>query len=87
MHSSIRGLMRPSKRLLRWGLPALVLLAVVATPLLGQESGMPGSGLSGQSLRPYRFVFYAYAILWLMVLGWVVSIARRLARLNRQLGD
>lgn len=63
-----------------------VLLLAAALPVLGQEA-MPGEGLSGQSLRPYRFVFYAYAILWILVLGWVVSVGRRLARLDRRLGE
>ena len=75
------------KRLLRWGLPVLLLLAVAAMPALAQDGAMPGGGLSGQSLRPYRFVFYAYAILWILVLGWVVSVGRRMAKLNQRLGD
>lgn len=48
---------------------------------------MPGGGLSAQSLRPYRFVFLAYAVAWIFVLGWVISVARRLARLDRRLGE
>jgi len=74
------------KRLLLRGLPVLLLLAVVVTPLVAQEA-MPGSGLSGQSLRPYRFVFYAYALAWIFVLGWVISVARRMAKLDRRLGQ
>lgn len=73
-------------RFLRYGLPALAILAVAAVPLLAQEGAIPGSGLAGQSLRPYRFVFYAYAIAWLLVLGWIVAVARRMARLERRLG-
>lgn len=70
-------------RLLRGGLPLLLALAAAA-PALAQE-GMPSAG-SGQSLRPYQFVFLAYALAWLLVLGWVVAIARRLARLDKRLG-
>jgi CcmD family protein len=73
-----------SRRLFRSGLPLLILLALAAMPAFAQEGA---AGLSGQSLRPYRFVFIAYAILWVMVLGWVVSIARRMARLDRRLGS
>jgi CcmD family protein len=72
------------ERLLRPGLLALVALAV-ALPLAAQEAAVPGTGLSGQSLRPYQFVFLAYALAWLLVLGWVVAVARRLARLERRL--
>jgi CcmD family protein len=57
---------------------------LVALPVVAQES-LPASGLSGQSLRPYRFVFIAYALAWALVLGWVVAVARRLGRLERQL--
>lgn len=75
------------KRSTRWGLTVLLVLAVAAVPVLAQEGAMPGGGLSGQSLRPYRFVFYAYAIVWALVLGWVVSVGRRMAKLNQRLGD
>ncbi len=73
-----------SKRLLHWG-PCFLLLAVAAAPLVAQEAGIAGVGLAGQSLRPYRFVFLAYAIAWVMVLGWVISVARRMARLAKRL--
>lgn len=74
-----------SKRLLRWGTSSLLALAVVATPVLAQS--MPGQAMAGQTLRPYRFVFIAYAIVWILVLGWVISVGRRLARLGRRLDD
>jgi len=74
-----------SQRLLRWALPGLLLL-LVRVPLLAQE-GIPGAGAAGQNLRAYRFVFIAYAILWVFVLGWVVSVGRRLAKLERRLGE
>jgi len=66
-------------------LAALAALALLASPALAQ--GMPGQGLGGQSMMPYRFVFIAYAIAWLLVLGWVVSVGRRLTRLSRRLED
>lgn len=75
----------PSRRVL--GTMALVLavasLAALAEPLSGQQTG----SLASQSLRPYRFVFYAYAVAWILVFGWVVAVARRLARLDRHLRD
>ena len=64
-------------------LPLLVLL-FPATDAAGQ---LPGSQMATQSLRAYWHVFIAYAIAIVMVLGWVVSIARRLARIEAQLGD
>lgn len=32
-------------------------------------------------------MFIAYAIAWIMVLGWVISIARRLGRVEKALKD
>lgn len=37
--------------------------------------------------RPYWHVFLAYAIGWALILGWIVSIARRLGRVERRLQD
>ena len=36
--------------------------------------------------RAYWHVFIAYALVWVFVGGWVISIARRLARIERRLG-
>lgn len=73
------------KRLLGWVLPAAAILLCAAEPAYGQEAAMPGSALAQQSLRPYAHVFIAYAIAWLFVLGWVISVARRMAGLARRL--
>ena len=78
--------MLPSKRLLRLGILVSAVL-VTALPAAAQQVGTPGAGLSAQSLRPYQFVFLAFALAWLLVLGWVVSVGRRLARLDRRLGS
>ena len=74
--------MRSKHILLAAGL-ALVVAVVLAGPLEAQQVG----GLGSQSLRPYRFVFLAYAIAWVLVFGWVVAVARRLARLEARLRD
>ncbi len=42
--------------------------------------------LSSQRLgRAYWHVFIAYALVWILVAGWVISIARRLARVEKRL--
>lgn len=74
--------MLPIKRLLGRGFLTVLGLAASAAPIVAQATG---GGLSGQSLRPYGFVFLAYAVAWLLVLGWVVSIARRMTRLAKRL--
>ena len=72
----------PSTRtLLLAGLALLAAVAVGAGALEAQQAG----GLATQSLRPYRFVFLAYAIAWILVFGWIVAVARRLASLDRRL--
>lgn len=64
---------------------ALLLLAgaLWALPLPAEGQAAPGSGLG----RPYWHVFAAYVVAWALVLGWVVSIARRLARIEKRLED
>ena len=79
---------RPSVAL-RAVFAAVLAVFVVAVAASAQEaSGLPQAGaMAQQSLRPYWHVFIAYAIAVLFVLGWVVSIARRLAALERRLVD
>jgi len=61
---------------------ALLTLAPV-THLVAQVGG-DASNIGG--LRAYWHVFIAYAIVILMVLGWVISIGRRLKDIQDQLG-
>ena len=75
--------MKAMKKLRIVALPLFVLL-FVATDLGGQ---LPGNQMATQSLRAYWHVFIAYAVAIVMVLGWVVSIARGLARVEAQLGE
>ena len=63
---------------------SLILTTLSVTALVGQG---PGGGLADQNLRAYWHVFAAYAIAWLLIGGWVISIARRLGRLEGRTGD
>ncbi len=67
-----------------WLVLAIVGGLLSATPLLAQSATEAATGLGAQSLRPYWHVFVAYALAWVLILGWVVSIARRLARVERE---
>lgn len=62
---------------------ASCVLLVAATAVGAQE--MSGTGLGSQSLRPYWHVFIAYAIAIVLVLGWVISIGRRLKDVEERL--
>jgi len=67
----------------------VLLLAASAPVLAAQEiQGLPQPGaLATQSLRPYWHVFIAYTIAIVLVLGWVISIGRRLRDVEERLGD
>jgi CcmD family protein len=71
---------------------AVALIAVAALlfflPEMGLAQGMAdANGIAGQNLRGYTHMFIAYFIAWTLVVGWVVSIARRLGRIERALKD
>lgn len=65
----------------------IVLVAATAASVFAQDPASTAESLASQSMRPYRFVFYAYALAWVLVAGWVFSIARRLSRLDERLGE
>lgn len=73
--------------LVRVALGATLLTLGTGLPVLAQQSGaLPGAGgLGAQNLRPYHFLFFAYALAWILVLGWVISIGRRISRLSERL--
>jgi CcmD family protein len=75
-----------SKRFALLPLLVIVPLAALTTSLAAQQA-LPGTTLAEQSLRPYRFVFIAYAIAWALVFGWVISVARRASGLARRLEE
>ena len=61
---------------------AFALMALIPAALSAQ-----GAPLASQTLgRGYWHVFIAYAIAWLLVGGWLISVTRRLARLERRFG-
>jgi hypothetical protein len=66
---------------------ALVLLSLAVAPVAAQEPTLPSANIGAQSLRPYWHVFIAYAIAIVMVLGWVISIGRRLKAVEEKLGE
>lgn len=76
-----------SHTLLRFVAVGLLLL-LTSDPGWAQEMEMTTSGgLAQQSLRPYWHVFIAYAIAIVLVLGWVVSISRRLKDVEERLKE
>ena len=52
------------------------------------QTGLPDArALASQNLRGYTHMFIAYVIAWAVILGWAVSIARRLGKLEKALKD
>lgn len=57
----------------------LATLFACAAPVLAQVGT---DVLARQSLRPYWYVFIAYSLAWLLLMGWVFSIGSRLRKLE-----
>ena len=67
---------------------AFGLLVTVLPEAVQAQGGLPNAGaLASQNLRGYTHMFIAYFIAWAMILGWVVSIARRLGRVEKALKE
>jgi CcmD family protein len=62
---------------------AIVTLAAAAAPLVAQAEELGQQTLG----RAYWHVFLAYAIAWIFIFGWIISIARRLGRVEKSLGN
>jgi CcmD family protein len=57
----------------------VVALLACAAPAVAQVGT---DVLARQSLRPYWYVFIAYSLAWVLLMGWVLSIGRRIRRLE-----
>jgi CcmD family protein len=64
------------------------IVLVLLPELVSAQAGLPDpQALANQSLRGYTHMFVAYAIAWCLIMGWAVSIARRLGALEKALKD
>jgi len=70
----------------RWTTAFVAFVLVQAMPASAwAQSAAP---LGSQTLGPaYWHVFLAYAIAWLLVLGWLIAMFRRLGRVEERLGN
>jgi CcmD family protein len=69
---------------------AALVVSLLALLLLLPESSLAqgmGDAIARQNLRGYTHMFIAYGIAWLLVLGWAISIFRRLGRIEEALKD
>ncbi|HET6765556.1 MAG TPA: CcmD family protein [Longimicrobiaceae bacterium] len=58
-------------------------VAVPATPA-SASSGLPAEQAPPRTLRAYTHVWVAFTIAWLLLFGYVISVGRRFARLERE---
>jgi len=65
------------------GILTALLLAVSSSALAAQATSTNAIG----GLRAYWHVFIAYAVVIVIVLGWVISIARRLKDVEQRLSE
>jgi CcmD family protein len=68
------------------GALSVILLSISFSALAAQATGSGGAGGVG-GLRAYWHVFIAYAVVLVLVLGWVISIGRRLKDVEQRLGE
>ena len=69
-------------------LAVTILMAAASVPICAQDaSGLPGSGRAQQTMRPYWHDFMAYGLTIALVLGWVISISRRLKDVEDRLRE
>ncbi len=72
----------------RWAAAFVLVVLGVLLLEVNQAWAQAGTPLGTQTLgRAYWHVFAAYAVVWLLVLGWVISIVRRLRRVEERLGN
>ena len=63
-----------------------VVAAGAVSPVFGAGLVAQAENLASQTLgRPYWHFFLAYAIAWVFIFGWIISIARRLRRVETRL--
>ncbi len=60
-----------------------LLWAILPAPVAALQAG----SLGAQNLRPYGYLFAAYALAWLLIMGWIFLLARRIGRLSDRLGE
>jgi CcmD family protein len=48
------------------------------------SSGLPTEQAPPRTLRAYKHVWIAFTIAWLLLFGYVISVGRRFARLERE---
>jgi CcmD family protein len=72
---------------LRWIVPIGVLNLLLALGAAAVEAQTSGGAAGVGGLRAYWHVFIAYAIVILLVLGWVISIGKRLKDIQQRLGE
>jgi CcmD family protein len=63
-------------------------LMLAGPGILEAQAELPDpNALASQNLTGYTHMFLAYAIAWTLILGWIVSVGRRIGRVQQELED
>lgn len=73
-------------RLVKLSSVALFLILVLAVAPAAEAAQASGSAAGVGGLRAYWHVFIAYTVVIVLVLGWVISIGKRLKDVQERLG-
>lgn len=68
-------------------LAAATVLSLVVTLVVAMPAVAQGPAAANPEMRHFWHVFIAYAIAWVLVFVWVVSIVKRLKKVEEKLGD
>jgi CcmD family protein len=60
-------------------------VAAAPAPASASESGLPQRVGPPRTLKAYWHVFIAFAIAWILLFGYALSLGRRFARVEREL--
>ncbi len=64
--------------------PPAALTQVPQVPA-GAEPGLPGRAAPARTLRAFWHVFVAFALVWVLLFGYALSVGRRLGGLEREI--
>jgi len=65
----------------------LLLVPLFCAILPASLAALQAGSLGSQNLRPYGYLFAAYALAWFLIMGWIFLLARRIGRLSDRLRE
>lgn len=69
----------------RTGIGAGLALSILVLIVAPSEVWAQDAGAGAREMRHFWHVFIAFALAWIVIFGWIVSIVRKLRRLEDRL--